>query len=197
MRARVRRRLDALVARGFVASCPSAWQLGVGWLAMLPAYLSETEAERAVSRRSVLGQVPVRVPLQVLYNPWQAWLGTGLGTPTAAIVKHLCSVFHEDAFLGYDLQLLASEPDGLERLAEGAGAIAAGTGVIARGLRTLVGDDRYHRRLVFHADAATRGVWPSSSLDPRAATLAGFLEYCGSLPDWPPASFYLRRGPGA
>ena len=32
------------------------------------------------------------------------------------IVKHLLSVYHEDAFIGYDLQLLHSHSGGLELL---------------------------------------------------------------------------------
>lgn len=187
---RIERRLSYFVARGELERAPTRWQLFAGWLVMLPVTLGESPRERAISRRTWLGQVPVRAPLQALYCPRQAWVDTGLGAPVGVIVKHLVSVFHEDAFLGYDLQLLAAEPGGLERLAGAAERHARGRGPLSRGLRSMVGDPAYHARLAGHARRAGRSVYPPSDLDPRFASLVGFARFCLTLPAWPGLSFY-------
>ncbi len=187
---RIERRLSFFVDRGELERVPSRWQLFAGWVVMLPVTLGEGPRERAVSRRTWLGQVPVRAPLQALYCPRQAWVDTGLGTPAGALVKHLLSVFHEDAFLGYDLQLLASEPGGLDRLEREALGVARGRGPLARALRSMVGDEGYHERLAGHARRAAGSIYPASDLDPRFSSLVGFARFCLTLPDWPELSFY-------
>ncbi|HEU4405824.1 MAG TPA: hypothetical protein VFS43_11210 [Polyangiaceae bacterium] len=187
---RIERRLSFFVARGELERAPTRWQLFAGWLAMLPVTLGESPRERAVSRRTWLGQVPIRAPLQALYCPRQAWVDTGLAAPADAIVKHLVSVFHEDAFLGYDLQLLASEPGGLDLLEREAERHARGRGLVSRGLRSMVGDPGYHARLAEHARRAMASAYPASDLDPRFASLVGFARFCLTLPAWPELSFY-------
>ena len=170
---------------------PSAWQLRAGWLIALPVYLSETDRERAVSRRTWLGQVPVRAPLQALYSPHHLLLDSGLALPSRAVVRHLMCVYHEDAFLGYDLQLLQSEQGGLDLLEAAATRVVAGENRLAPVLRRLVGGDGYHARLVEHAAAARRSEYPDPlDVDPRFASLVGFLRFCLDLPDWPSRSFY-------
>jgi hypothetical protein len=187
---RIERRLSFFVDRGELERLPTHWQLFAGWLVMLPVTLGESPREREMSRRTWLGQVPVRAPLQALYCPRQAWVDTGLGAPADAIVKHLVSVFHEDAFLGYDLQLLASEPGGLALLEREAARHAHGRGLVSRALRSMVGDPYYHERLAGHARRAMGSVYPASDLDPRFSSLVGFARFCLSLPAWPELSFY-------
>lgn len=177
--------------RGALEATPTPWQLKVGFVAMLPITLSESERERATSRRTWMGQVPVRVPLQVLYCPRQLLADTGLSQRADQIVRHVLSVFHEDAFLGYDLQLLASHAGGLARLAEEAERVARGRTRWAPFLTRLVGGAGYHAGLVTLAERAADGRFPDPlDLDPRFATLVGFARYCRSFPDWPPRSFY-------
>jgi hypothetical protein len=190
-RERAAARIDFFVQRGALARAPSAWQVRVGWLVGLPVYLSESERERRASRRTWLGQVPVRAPLQVLYSPRHLLLATGLSLPSRAIVRHLVSVYHEDAFLGYDLQLLHSAPGGLDLLEAEATRVVTGANRLAPVLRRLVGGDGYHARLVAHAAAARDSVYPDPlDIDPRFASLVGFLQFCGDLPDWPARGFY-------
>jgi hypothetical protein len=194
---RAGRRIAYWVDAGRVARAPTRWQLAVGWLAQLPVYLSETELERAASRRTRLGQVPVRAPLQALYAPGQAWLGTGLAEPTETVVRHLLSVFHEDGLLAYDLQLLAADPDGLATLERRARAVAEGTDRWSRLLVPLVGGDGYHQRLAQRAAEARAGDFPGGDTDARFASLVGFLGFCLSMPDWPPLAFYGFEASGA
>lgn len=188
---RAEERLSYFVDRGMLEAVPSDWQLEVGRRAMMPIALSESARERTRSRRTWLGQVPIRVPLQLLYSPLQGLAGTGLAEPAGRIVRHVVSVYHEDAFLGYDLQLLAASPGGLGLLAERADEIARGRGLVDRGLRNLVGYEGYHRGLVDLAERAMRSEYPDPlDLDRRFVSLVGFARFCLALPDWPPREHY-------
>jgi hypothetical protein len=191
MKEAIAARLGFFVRSGQLPALPSPWQLRVGLLAMLPVTLSESPRERESSRRTWLGQVPIRVPLQILYSPSQLGDASGLCQSPRQIVRHLLSVYHEPAFLGYDLQLLASHPGGLALLIDEASAVARGAGPWAPLLRRLVGGTDYHASLPPLAAAAQRGEYPDPlDLDPRFVTLVGFSRFCLTLPDWPEASFY-------
>lgn len=198
MREAIAARLGPRVEAGELEALPSPWQVRAGGFVMLPVYLSETERERRQSRRTVRGQVPVRVPLQVLYNPRQIWPDTGISQPVHTVIKHLLSVFHEPAFLGYDLQLLASHPGGLETLRRRALEVADGRARGASWLTAMVGGPGYHATLAEWAERASNGELPDPlDVDPRFATLSGFARFCLTLPDWPSASFYgFERGDG-
>lgn len=188
---RARSRLEYFAERGMLAELPSAWQLRVGWMAGLPVYLGESERERELSRRTWLGQVPIRAPLQVLYSPSHLRDPTGLSLPAEAVVRHLLCVFHEDAFLGYDLQLLQSTPGGLSQLREAAHRVATGRDPLAPVLQRMVGGSAYHGRLIELAAAAERSEYPDPlDLDERFASLLGFVRFCLSLPRWPDRGFY-------
>lgn len=185
--------LDTLEARlgywrdkGALERVPSPWQIKAGWFAMLPVTLSESNREREQSRKTLMGQVPIRVPLQILFNPRQVLVDTGLHQTKEQLIKHVVSVFHEPAFLGYDLQLLESFPGGLDLLAERASDIVAGKGLWSGYLKKLTGGNDYHARLVQLADDASHGRYPDPlDIDPRFASLTGFAKFCLTLPDWP------------
>ncbi len=184
-------RLGFFVRHGMLARVPSRWQVSVGWLAMLPITLSESERERARSRRTWMGQIPRRALFQVLYEPRQLWVDTGLRQRPEQIVRHLLSVYHEDAFLGYDLQLLQSHPDGLARLREEARRVASGRTRWAGYLEAVTSWPGYHARLAELAEEAEAFRYPDPlDLDPRFASLVGFASWCATLPDWPPLEHY-------
>jgi hypothetical protein len=184
-------RLGFFLGHGMLHTLPTPWQIRVGSLAMLPLYLSESERERERSRGTWLGQVPLRVPLQVLYCPQQSLSATGLGMAPRHLVQHLLSVYHEDAFLGYDLQLLQSHPEGLGQLRREARRIAEGRGRGAILLQRLVGQPGYHRGLERLAEAAMDFCYPDpEDLDPCFVTLTGFAAFCSRLPRWPAPEFY-------
>lgn len=187
----IRDRMGFFLDRGDLDRLPTPWQLKVGWVAMLPVNLGESARERERSRNTLMGQVPIRVPLQILYNPRQLLVDTGIALRADQVVRHLLSVYHEDAFLGYDLQLLQSHPGGLALLRERAGRVAEGRTRWAGYLKNLVSWSGYHQRLCELAEAAERSEYPDPlDVDPRFATLVGFARFCSQMPDWPERGFY-------
>ena len=184
-------RMGFFVREGLLAGVPSPWQVRVGGLAMLPISLSESERERQRSRQTWAGPIPIRVPLQLLYAPSQLGAGAGLSLRPKQIVHHLLSVYHEDAFLAYDLQLLCSHPGGLELLEREAARVVEGRSPWTPLLRRVVGWPGYHARLVELARRARAHDYPDPlDLDPRFCSLVGFAEFCRTLPDWPAREFY-------
>lgn len=184
-------RLGWFVRTGRLDRVPSPWQVRIGTAVMLPITLSESDRERARSRTTFAGQVPVRVPIQVLYSPRQLLTTNGLELTARDVVRHLLCVYHEEAFLGYDLQLLESHVGGLELLEREAARIVDGTNRLSPILRRVVGWPTYHATLAELAARARAGEYPDPlDLDPRFSTLLGFARFCCSLPDWPGREFY-------
>jgi hypothetical protein len=184
-------RLGFFVEHGLLERLPSAWQVRVGWAAMLPITLSESERERVRSRSTLAGQIPIRVPLQLLYSPRQVFADTGLSLAPEHIVRHLLCVYHEDAFLGYDLQLLQSHQGGLALLEREARRVVEGDNRLAPILRRVVGWPDYHANLINLASAAGAFCYPDPlDLDRRFCSLVGFAQFCCTLPDWPERGFY-------
>lgn len=198
-RADIDARLGWFVRAGRLERVPSPWQLRIGTVVMLPITLSESERERARSRSTMAGQVPIRVPLQLLYSPRQLRSSSGIELAARDIVRHLLCVYHEDAFLGYDLQLLESHVGGLELLESEATRVVEGRNRISPVLQRVVGWPGYHAGLALLAARARACEYPDPlDLDPRFCTLLGFARFCCSLPDWPGREFYWferrRRG---
>lgn len=185
-----RERLGYFIERGMLRALPSNWQLTVGAAVMLPFVLNETPVERDRNRRTLLGQVPVRVPLQLLYCPGHALVGTGLSASLSTLVRHLVSAFHDDAVIAYDLQLLQTHAGGLEALARAAADIASGRDPLAWPLTQVVGGAGYHAHLVELAAEAAEFRYPQPEADPRFSSLVGFAAFCLTLPDWPGPGFY-------
>ena len=187
----IEQRLGFFHQHGCLEELPTSWQVRIGTLAMLPVSLSESERERERSRQTWLGQVPIRVPLQVAYCPAQFFADSGLTMKPKNIVKHLLSVYHEDAFIGYDLQLLHSHSGGLELLQREAQRVVSGENRYAPMLRKLVGYPRYHEGLIELAQKGQQFEYPETlDLDPRFVTLLGFSRFCLTLPTWPQLEFY-------
>jgi len=187
----IRERIGFFLRHGYIDRLPTPWQLGVGWLAMLPITLGESDRERQRSRSTLMGQIPIRVPLQILYSPRQLLADTGITQSAEQLVRHVLSVYHEDAFLGYDLQLLQSHPNGLALLREEARKVVEGKTLWAPYLRELVGWPGYHEGLLRLAEAAERFEYPDPlDLDRRFVSLVGFAEFCCTMPDWPEKGFY-------
>ena len=108
-----------------------------------------------------------------------------------SLVKHVISVYHEDAFLGYDLQLLHSHPNGLTLLQKEAQRVVDGNNRWSSILKRVVGHPEYHAGLIELAHKAKSFEYPATEdLDPRFVTLTGFAQFCLSLPKWPAREFY-------
>jgi hypothetical protein len=184
-------RIGWFVRAGRLERVPTPWQVRMGTAVMMPITFSESERERARSRSTFAGQVPVRVPLQLPYAPRQVLSSSGLELRARDIVRHLLCVYHEDAFLGYDLQLLESHVGGLELLEREAARVVDRRNALTPLLERVVGWPGYHARLVELAMRARAGEYPDPlDLDPRFCTLLGFARFCCSLPDWPAREFY-------
>jgi hypothetical protein len=190
-KAHIEARLGWFVRRGLLDALPSPWQIRVGAAVMLPITFGESERERQRSRASWAGQIPLRVPVQLLYSPRQLLTATGLELRARDVVRHLLCVYHEDAFLGFDLQLLGSHAGGLELLAREADEVASGRNRLAPLLERVVPVAGYHEGLRSLAARALDFEYPDPlDLDPRFCTLLGFAQFCSSLPDWPDPEFY-------
>lgn len=185
-----RDRLNFFVERRLIPRVPSSWQLAVGSLTMMPVVYGESDGKRARNRRTLLGQIPVRASLQMLYCPQQVLVGTGLLATRETVIRHVLSVFHEDSMLTYDLQLLQTHQGGLAELQERARTVARNDTLMARLLAGMVGGRGYHARVVELARAAERFEYPDEPPDSRFGTLVGFARYCLTLPDWPSVGFY-------
>ena len=184
-------RLAGFVRTGRLERVPTVWQVRMGTAVMLPITLSESERERQRSRSTFAGQVPVRVPIQLLYSPRQLLTTSGIELRARDVVRHLLCVYHEEAFLGYDLQLLESHEGGLELLEREASAVVDGRNRLSPILRSVVGWPSYHATLIELAARARACEYPDPlDLDPRFSTLLGFAHFCCSLPDWPGREFY-------
>jgi len=187
----IQQRLGFFLHHGYLDSLPTPWQLRIGTLAMLPIALSESERERARSRQTWLGQVPIRVPFQLAYCPSQFFADSGIQMHPRSLVKHVISVYHEDAFIGYDLQLLHSHPNGLSLLRQEAQRVIDGSNRWSPLLRRMVGHPGYHQNLIELANRAQSFAYPSTEdLDPRFVTFTGFAKFCTTLPTWPAREFY-------
>jgi hypothetical protein len=191
LQSHIEQRLGFFKSQGYLDLLPTKWQLRIGTLAMLPVSLSESERERSRSRQTWFGQVPIRVPLQIAYCPAQLFADSGISMKARDIVKHLISVYHEDAFIGYDLQLLHSHPNGLELLQYEAQRIVDGKNRCSSILQRVVGYEGYHAGLIELAERAKLFTYPNTQdLDPRFVTLVGFSRFCTDLPKWPNLEFY-------
>jgi hypothetical protein len=188
---KARVRLQYFVDHGLLEAVPDSWQIAAGTLVMLPVVLNETPRGRVMSRRTVLGQIPVRVPLQMLYCPQQALVGSGLLATRETVVRHVLSVYHEDAMVTYDLQLAQTHPGGLDELERRAAAVARGHDLTSKLLRGLVGGRGYHERIVELCRMARHFEYVlNPNVDQRFATLLGFARFCRTLPTFPNLGFY-------
>jgi hypothetical protein len=178
-----RERLQFFVDHGMLEAVPTRWQLAMGSLAMMPYALNETENERETSRRTLLGQVPVRVPLQVIYCPRQAIPGAGMSATKDTIVRHLISAYHDVRVLTYDLQMLQAI-SGLDHLERRALDVVHGRDRWAPLLTRMCGGAEYHARLAELAPRAARFDYPKEQADPRFSSLVGFARFCLTFPRW-------------
>ncbi len=172
-------RFEFFVTQGLLRAVPTAKQVFAATVEMLPFAFNETPVERRANRRTLLGHIPLRVPLQLLYCPEQAVVWNGLLCTPRTLVKHLLSAFHEDGVLAYDLQLLQSHPGGLELLAARAAEVARGRHPLSRVLSGIAGG--YHAHLAEQAERAERFEYPVD-LHPHFSSLVGFGRYCLTLP---------------
>jgi hypothetical protein len=140
---------------------------------MLPFAANETPIEYAANRKSVLGHLPLRLPLQLAYCPQQFVVWNGLRQRPQSLVKHLLSAFHEDGVIAYDLQLIQSH-GALRDLERAADDVAARRRPFSGMLAAIAGD--YHAHLAELARRAARFDYPCG-IHPHFSSFVAFGRF--------------------
>ncbi|MCA9519872.1 MAG: hypothetical protein KC609_02825, partial [Myxococcales bacterium] len=133
-------RLKPFLERGLIRAIPTPWQLVQGSLEMAPYVVTPDAGDRSRYDGARFGHPLLRTPIvlaQIGIDHLQ--IGHGLFVRSAeSYFKHLMFVYHE-GMPTYDLQLVQTVPNGLERLRAFAEAIERGATPRARRQRKLIG----------------------------------------------------------
>ncbi|PCC70422.1 hypothetical protein SAMN02745121_06670 [Nannocystis exedens] len=150
----VDRRLQHLHALGRLeAPLPTAIQRMVGAIDMLRFFLVPCAATYYSQKNIHFG---FHTLLRALEDPASMIDPLGLHSARDTVIHHLLQVVHANP--DYDLQLLESFPDGLDRLEAELEALRAGTHARAAELAATVEDADYHPRLLARLRAFRRRV---------------------------------------
>ncbi|TNF27840.1 MAG: hypothetical protein EP329_18995 [Deltaproteobacteria bacterium] len=200
----LRTRLRPFLKRGLIRGVPTSWQLLQGQIEMAPYVVMPDKGDRLRYAGAPFGHPILRQPLLLAeIGLDHLRVGHGLGARLDSQLKHLAFVSHEGMPV-YDLQLLQTHEDGLERLRRFFLAIDAGAtseGRRHRRLAELIIPDAAGYRARFTArggfiDRAARFDYPPPSADflrPELSSLTGFIDYCLERFDPEPAGTPLWR----
>ena len=144
-------RLEALRASGLIDRVPTKLQIALGSLDMLRFWISPAAADYYASKGISFAFHQV---LRVLDDPAAMIDPVGFFVERDAIIGHVLQVVHANPL--YDLQLLATHPDGLDALVAQTRAIIAGTHPRQRGISAIVEEPDYHARLLAYVEAFRR-----------------------------------------
>lgn len=203
--ARVHRKLEAFEAAGLVASAPNVWQLTLGVLRMWHRVLFRPETigtcrqhrVRRTWRARLLAPRPIRFPFLLAERAVAPWDFSGLFSPSERIVRHLLGAHHDGVQFVYDFELLAIDPEAIERVRNEAAAVVEGRHPRAAWLRDLVVYERYHENLLEVAEAALAGELelPSAQREDPDLSLTAYLRWCARQPPTPEDTLAAwRRG---
>jgi hypothetical protein len=147
-RARVEPRLARLRELGLVDEIPTRMQRFVGAVDMLRFFIVPCAAD--YYRRKGI-DFRFHTLLRFLDDPASLVDPTGFNSTRDAIIGHVMQVVHANP--RYDLELLASFPDGLAQLEEQVVAVMDGTHARTESIRAIVEDPAYHPRLLEYVRA--------------------------------------------
>jgi hypothetical protein len=187
----LRVRLAPFLERGLIQGIPTNWQLLLGQLEMAPYVVMPDAGDRARYAGAPLGHPLLRTPLVVSQIGWEHFrVGHGLHSTIETLELHLAYVFHEGMPV-FDLQLVQTHPDGLDRLRERLLRIDQADDPISvhdRRLSALVIPDApgYRRKFLEPGGWIDRAAaWDYPRVEDAAAflrqeftTLATFVDYC-------------------
>ncbi|MCB9726931.1 MAG: hypothetical protein H6744_06325 [Deltaproteobacteria bacterium] len=131
-------RLAVFVERGLIPRLPTAWQLFCAQVEMIPYVVMADDGDAARYAGAPLGHPLLRTPVvfsQVGRDHLR--IGHGLHSTALGVFRHLSYVLHE-GYPVYDLQLVQTHPDGLERLRRHLRDVEAATTRAAARERRLV-----------------------------------------------------------
>ena len=184
-------RLAVFVDRGLIETLPTTWQLVQGQLEMAPYVVLPDPGDGSRYDGTLLGNPILRTPLIVSQIGLDHFrVGHGLHTSREAQYKHLNFVSHE-GFPTYDLQLIQTMPDGLERFRSYTREIQEGATRHRRRQRALVDlvipDAEAYRESFLEdggwIDRAVAFDYPSEDeiedfLRPEFSSLVHFMNHC-------------------
>ncbi len=181
-------RLAGFIDAGLIGEIPTDWQLLQGQLEMAPFVVLPDEGDSARYAGAPMSHPVLRTPLVFGHIGWEHLrVGHGLHSSPLALFKHLAIVQHEGMPV-YDMQLVQTVPQGLERLRAHMQAIEDATTAsrwAERALIDLVIPDASSYRRNFLAPggwidrAAAFDYEPVPAiLRPEFATLVNFINYC-------------------
>ncbi len=187
----LRVRLAPFLERGLVKGIPSTWQMLLGQLEMAPYVVMPDAGDKARYDGAPLGHPLLRTPLIVSQIGWEHFrIGHGLHSTIETLELHLAYVYHEGMPV-FDLQLVQTHPDGLERLRERLARIDVASDKVSVHDRQLSGlvipDAEGYRRKFLEPggwiDRAAAWDYPpisdaASFLRPEFTTLTSFVDYC-------------------
>jgi hypothetical protein len=188
---RIEERLQRLRTLGYVGSQPNRTQFIFGSLDMFRFFIIPCAADYYRSKDISFA---FHALLRVLDDPASMMDPTGFMSHRDAIIGHLMQVTHADPI--YDLQLLASIPDGLDQLEQQLLAILDGTHPRAASIGAIIEDPGYHPRLLAHvrefkADPANC----KPLLRENVANNPQFAEIANTFGDLPSAMGYFASLP--
>ena len=189
-------RLGPFLERGLVKGVPTTWQLLLGQLEMAPYVLFPDAGDKARYEGAPLASPLFRTPLIASQIGWEHFrIGHGLHSTPETLELHLAYVFHE-GMPSFDLQLVQTHVNGLQRLRQVFEAIEHGTtpaGVHHRRLIDLVIPNAAAYRKQFlepggWIDRAAAFDYPRDAapfLRSEFTQLTTFVDYC--IDTFPPS----------
>jgi hypothetical protein len=189
---------------GGLPRTPNVWQVTLGVLRMWHRVLfrSETIGQsrdfpvRDTWRAKLLRLRPIRFPFLLKERAVAPLDFSGLASSPDRVVSHLLGAHHDGIQFLYDLELLASVPGALDRVAERAHEVIAEPHARrSRWLRDLVVYERYHEHLAEAVDAFRAGRFeaPAEALADPDLSLSGYLAWCARQPPTPDATWSALR----
>jgi len=201
--AEVETKLAAIEAAGLVERAPNAWQLTLGVLRMWHRVLfrsetigtSETDPVRGTWRARMMAARPLRFPFLLAERAVSPWDFSGLFSATDRVERHLMGAHHDGVQFVYDFELLAIDPDAIQRVRDEAAAVVEGRHPRGAWLRDLVVYENYHQHLLEAAEAALRGelTLPEGQGDDPDLSFFGYLRWCARQPETPEATVQAWR----
>ncbi len=141
-------RMRQLQASGYIDEIPTRLQRIVGAIDMLRFFIVPCAADYYQSRGI---NFYFHTLLRFLDDPASVTDPTGFNSTRDTIIGHVLQVVHANP--DYDLQLLASFPDGLQAMEDQIVQILAGTHPRTASIMATVEDAGYHARLLEHVRA--------------------------------------------
>lgn len=141
-------RMRQLQASGWIDEIPTRLQRITGAIDMLRFFIVPCAADYYQSRGI---NFYFHTLLRFLDDPASLTDPTGFNSERDTIIGHVLQVVHANP--DYDLQLLASFPDGLQAMEDQVEQILAGTHPRTASILATVEDSNYHARLLEHVRA--------------------------------------------